>query len=285
MVAAAESKPGDQEVFEPTYEMTESQARALCAEFLDSGDIGETDGDPSCYLIGPNSKYSNLGRYVEATAFFEKFQDEPEILKEQYGPYENTSNFFVIVKKDEQKPIGVMRLIEDSSAGLKSVVDLDKPLGITPEQIVDEYGIDFTKTVDIGTLALLKEYRGPKSDTPTLLAYRSLWRTVLTNPRFDHIVAVIDNDAKNRLDQYHFPFHKILGKGPFKYLGSNLSWPCYASTEEYRKEVPAWAARLSEEGAREEDQDKQLVGAVLHWLTDDHSGLDSSIGYPEPKQL
>src|SRR4051812_3155607 len=126
----AETELGQSE-FSPRYDMSAEEAYELCSEFLRVQEH-RPDTQFGCYMIGNSSKYSNLGRYVESNVFLKSFGNTPNVMESEYGPYEQASNFFVVIDQETEKPVGVMRVIENSDAGLKSLVDLKRtPLHLT----------------------------------------------------------------------------------------------------------------------------------------------------------
>ena len=46
-------------------------------------------------------------------------------MKTEFGPYDESSVFFVVMDTKAKVPAGVLRMIRNSSVGLKTIVDLD----------------------------------------------------------------------------------------------------------------------------------------------------------------
>lgn len=230
----------------PTYEMGEGEVRAMCARFL-----AQTEGKPDtkfgCYIIEAADEYSNMGRYVEGSVFYEHFGDQPELLAEEYGPYEDASTFYLVIDHEAGMPIGVLRIIHNSEAGLKAFNDAEElGLGFSAQDVAHGYGADPARTVEVTTLAVDKEYRGDKTGdfTPSLLTYRTLYLEVLRDPRYSHVVAMIDKKAEKNLNLLKFPFSPIFGSGYFDYLGSEETHALIAQTTMFYPHLTYWINQL-----------------------------------------
>ena len=194
-LVAQEQQPGE---FVARYDMKPEEAQMLCREFLNSPETQAPDGKYGCFVIGADSNFSNLGRFVESTVFNETFDNTNELMHEEYSPYDQTSDFYVVVDQEAELPVGVMRIIKDSAAGFKSLDDLEKvKVGFTKEDVYQGYGVNPEKCADITTLAVLSDYRGSKAAyVPSLLMYRTLYLQILSNPEFDHGGWVVLRDIR-----------------------------------------------------------------------------------------
>jgi hypothetical protein len=184
-----------------------------------------------CYLIADSSPYSDIARSVECRVFEEFFGNDPSIMLESYGPYERHSKFLLMIDRELRQPAGVIRIIEHSAVGLKTFNDIEgAPLWISTEEATAIHQIDLAKTWDIGSLAVLKEYRGgsTKHFVCTLL-YGQLYLEVC-KAGIEHLTAILDEHAFRQLiDKYGVPFVPIAGSGAFSYLGSERNYAAYAS--------------------------------------------------------
>lgn len=249
--------PPATEKFEPSYEFSAEYVHELCAEFLSARDDGfgpdqesYPGADYKCFLISGKSKFSDLGRYVEATVFGHEhtFKNSPETMRNQYGEYENHSTFLISVHGPTQMPVAVMRLIENSDQGLKTFNDLADPeiTGLQEpvllEQICHEYNIeDLDKCIDIATLAMM-ENDVPKSEARIMLLkmYRTLFLTVINNSAYTHMVNISTTKLYGSLRRYNFPFVPITE--PFSYLDEtedkrNFSIAIIAHNEDFQPEL------------------------------------------------
>jgi hypothetical protein len=147
-----------------------------------------------------------------------------------YGPYEDYSAFFLVVDREQRCAAGALRVIEHSAQGLKSLNDLDgPPLHLSLEEVLDAHEIDDLESCwDIGSLAVLKEYRGAATDhiVSTMLYGYSF--AEVHRRRIKHVVTILDKHAYAQLvELMGVPFKPIAGTGPFSYLGSENSRACY----------------------------------------------------------
>lgn len=253
------------EVFEPRYDMTAEEARALCSEFLGGKGIDASQGKFSCHIISTKDRFSNLGRFVESTVFKETFDNTPELMDEEYRPYDDSSEFYVVTDNEEQIPVGVMRIIRNSEAGLKTVNDINKlDLGFTGQDVQEGYGLDMDRCVDIATLAVLEDYRGPKAMfIPSLLTYKTLYNEILTNPAYDSVVTIIDKKAEKNMYALKFPFAPIFDSPHFSYLDSAESRLLIGVNQDFQPQLTYWADQLQEEATAEQDDMKALKAASL----------------------
>lgn len=251
------------EKFEPNYELNEQYIHELCAEFLATRTDGfgpeqnpYPDIEFKCFLISGKNRFSNLGRYVESKIFGleHTFKNSPETMKKQYGPYEDFSTFFVNIHGPTQMPMGVMRLIENSPQGLKTLNDLADPSitglpePILPEQICQRYAIeDLDKCIDIATLAVMEEDLRI-SDIRTILlgTYRDLFLAVINNPTYTHMLNISTTKLYSSLRGYHFPFVPITE--PFSYLDEteekrNFSIAIVARNEDFQPDLTRYKNR------------------------------------------
>lgn len=271
--------------YQPSYEMAPEDVRQLCSEFI-SGQENRPSTKFACYLISNETKYSNLGRYVEGTVFNKTFGNSPKVMHDEYGPYEDASTFFVVIDQEASLPVGVMRIIENSEAGLKSLVDLEKtPLAISTEDVCMAYDINLDRCADLGTLAVLPEYRGSTADfVPASLAYRTLYLTVLNNPRFDHVVTVIDENALRNLNFFKFPFRPIFDSEGFSYLDSPKSYAMFAKNSSFYPQVRHWVSRLKKE-AQESGSDRKLWQASTMDSFINGGPIDQMLGFNKDNHL
>jgi hypothetical protein len=173
-----------------------------------------------CTELSQNSDFSNLSRYVEERVFVEEFGNNKDEMLTEYGPYESASRFWLVCDITSHQPIGALRVIENSDSGLKTINDIHSMLGVSPDDVRYIENLDFKKTWDVGTVAVLPEYRGIEySFLPSLMLYRSLYARGVESG-IDHFVSIIDAKAASNLELLGTTFRPILGLDSFSYLGS-----------------------------------------------------------------
>jgi hypothetical protein len=219
------------------YSLTDQQVKKLVRDFLWT--VKKPASRFGCYMIPGTDKYSDLGRHVEGQVFYEIFRNDAKVMVKEYGPYEDASILFVVIDHNTEMPVGALRVIEHSDAGLKTHIDLvNTPLRIKPEHVYKTYDVAPPEVVDIGTLAVDKAYRGRKYDfIPSLLLYRALYTEVITNPKNRMMVSIIDEKPYLQLLRLGMPFKPILNSSHFPYIDSEKSYAVYAYTSEFLPSV------------------------------------------------
>jgi hypothetical protein len=228
-MAVVEAKSlATKETLSPRYNLSDEELRALSSDFIEMQSTPELLSMPvGCYIVSGTDPYSNVARNLEKEVFFEYFKNDDKRMQQEYGAYEDSSTFFVVMDHADRVPVGVMRVIEHSPAGLKTLVDLPSTSArsgrgrkIFPAHVYEEYDIDPEKCVDIATLAITKEWRGDrKAKLPSLLLYRALYLSVLRDTqKFTHTISIMDMEAKKALDVLRMPFKPIFNSDPFQYL-------------------------------------------------------------------
>lgn len=221
--------------YNPNYDLSRYGAQVLGEEFL-----SQADSVPStkygCYIIPGTSKFSNLGRSVEGPVFSQRFGNTPADMHREYGSYEEASEFYVVMYHEQTLPIGVMRVIKNSPAGLKTLEDLEKyDLGFTKKDVLKHHNVSVDRCVDVGTLAVRPEFWGERTiHLPSLAIYRTLYLQVLndTTP-YDHVTTIIDSDAETGLENFEFPFLPMCDGDYFSYIGSERSRALIAQNDQF----------------------------------------------------
>lgn len=190
--------------------------------------------------VEPGSKFANIGRYIESRVFMQTFGNTPETLQESYAPYEDSSRFFLSVDVESANPTGVLRVIANSPAGLMTINDVeDQPFGISREAIAKVHGVtDFDKTWDVGTVAVLPEYRrgqGPVS----IQLFRAMYLSAV-NHSVEHLVSMIDDKLYKKLHgALGIPFKPLAGAKPGPYMDSEKTHPVYGFVPDFYNEMSA----------------------------------------------
>ena len=216
---------GEQHSYGMTLSSSEELVRALMLEHPIPG-----EGRFGCYLIPGASPYSDIARSVECNVFNHFFGNTAAVMHGAYGPYEKSSQFFLVVDRVAHCPAGTLRVIANSERGLKSLNDIAlAPLSISERAVCDYHDISsLDQCWDIGTLAVLKDYRSQQQDHQvSTMLYGVLHRAAIQEG-VHHAVTVLDRHAYTQLTQMlAIPFEPIVGSEPFDYLGSPKSRAVY----------------------------------------------------------
>jgi hypothetical protein len=203
-----------------------------------------------CYLIPHRSHFSDIARVVECAVFQKFFGDTPERMADSYAAYEENSLFLLIVDQAERRAAGAIRIILPSFKGLKSLNDItNAPLYIGAEQVAEHHRIiDARRCWDIGTLAVLKEYRGTSSDHMVSLMLYGYLYALMRRRGIKHMVTILDKHAHAQLTQLlGVPIVPLGGSQPFTYLGVDDSRASYLSVPSVTPSVEAYWQGLNPE--------------------------------------
>jgi hypothetical protein len=183
-----------------------------------------------CYLIPGKNRYSDIARSLECSVFQHFFGNTAAVMHDAYGPYEDSSLFFLVVDQEAARAAGTLRVIANSKRGLKTLNDIAlAPLSIPQHVVCDVHRIsNLDQCWDIGTLAVLKDYRGHHGDHQVgTMLYGVLHRAALREG-VHHAVTILDRHAYAQLTQMlAIPFKPIANSEPFDYLGSLDSRAAY----------------------------------------------------------
>jgi len=256
------------------YDLTDTEVNKLCWEFLKT--VKRPDSRFGCYITVGKDKFANLARHVESKVFHETFKNDPAVMVKEYGPYDTASTFFMVIDHETAMPVGALRVIEHSEAGLKVHTDLiNTPLKLKPAHLHDHYKVSPAETVEVGTLAVERGYRGRKFGfIPSLLLYRALYTEVISHPKNKMVLSVIDQKPYHQLLRLGMPFKPVLNSGPFPYIDSEASYSVYAYTSDFYPSVRRksrfylWSVRPSRQYMR------RMMRQLMHGR-----GLDHMMAY------
>ena len=213
------------------YRLSADEAHDLTARLL--GEQPATVDDKYvCYEISGTDQFSDIGRYVEQTRFGEMFDNSPEEMEKEYGPYEMASTFFISVDQENKVPTGTLRIIRSSSSGLKTINDISgPPLSLSSDAVQQAHAIDtFENCWDVGTVAAMPGY---PSGAASIQLYRASYLAAMRE-HVPHAVSVIDSNVLPKLTNYlGIPFVPLAGTEPFEYLGSKSSQAVYCYIPEF----------------------------------------------------
>lgn len=221
------------------------------------------------YVFSSTDVGAELGRAVEREVFSEFFGNSPELLAEEYAPYEASSLFLVVLDHRRRLPAGVMRVILPTGARLKSLDDLETIWGERTEEVLERSRVphDRSEAWDIATLAVSAEYRGAKAEGLVSAAlYQGLALATFRSP-VSWWVTVLDVVVLDLLQtQFQRPFSHFKGIGPKRYLDSPSSVPVWC-------DVARWERRLA------------VADPSTHALLVDGVGLEGAVAQPDWDRL
>jgi hypothetical protein len=168
--------------------------------------------------------------------FYEYFNNTPELLEAEYGPYEASTLFVCMMDHRRRLPAGVIRLVLPSPAGLKSLGDVEPVWGHRIDDVLARMSLrlEADSAWDVATLAVDSEYRGRATDGLVSLGlYQSVAQLAL-RCHVKWVVTVLDLVVLNLLQGVMAdPFERFAGLEPLPYLDSPASLPVYCDLDAY----------------------------------------------------
>ncbi len=211
-------------------------------ELVDDLIVREGRGDTpfGLYVLDADEPAAELARTIERNVFYEAFGNTPDLLAAEYGPYEDTSIFLCVIDHAERAAAGMLRLVLPSDRGFKSLHDLERMWGMTPESLSADHGIalDLTSLYDMATLAVPPDYRGAAACGLVATAlYQGLGRMSLDRD-LRWYLAILDQIVLKQINRpFGRPLSPIPGTEPMRYLDSPSSQPVLIDILDYRARV------------------------------------------------
>jgi hypothetical protein len=235
----------DYHASEYRYDMSEDEVRFMTAALLQDRreklPNGEFPDRYVCMEVDGRTQYANIGRQIEREVFEESFGNDASEMMTEYGPYEEHSRFFITIDTQTATPTGVLRVIENSENGLKTLNDVQDPEKVTEskvipiEEVMRKHGIEnLDKCDDVGTVAVPERFRGPGNGGISIQLYRA-WYVSAQNRGVEHVVSMIDKKPLSTLRNFlGIPFKPLAGrKDGVPYLGSGESYPVYGHVPDF----------------------------------------------------
>jgi hypothetical protein len=183
------------------------------------------------YLIRSCDPAAELARAVEREVFAEFFGNTPELLAREYDPFEAGSTFLVVLDHETHRPAGACRLIEPSTVGNKTVDDVER-VWARPSHHTQRLA---RSAWDVATLAVSKDYRGPRTDGLISAALFQGITMVMASNGVRWVTATLDLVVLDLVQhQCGNPFVAFPGTEPRSYLDSPLSLPVYCDGDQFR---------------------------------------------------
>lgn len=245
MSIAHESASEYETISHPRYDLSEQELRLLTQKLIEEKEP-QSDARIVCYSLDTADPFANVARTLECEIFEQYFGNDAQKMKEEYGPYESQSRFFLSVDTETMQPAGVLRVIENGPSGLKTLIDLEamSELGdptlpsISQTEIQRYHDVEsFDDCWDVGTVAVRKPYRTGNDISTSVQLYRALYVSAMENG-IDHFVSIIDSRPLEKMVGYlGIPFVPMIDSKPFSYLGSESSQAVYGHVTEFYEKM------------------------------------------------
>ncbi|MBP6005619.1 hypothetical protein KA531_01815 [Candidatus Saccharibacteria bacterium] len=240
------------------YDLTDVQIEEILGDYF----LGKEEQiQPfSLLVVSPedSDSISNVARTIECRVFRERFStNTPELMKDVYRPYEDSSSFVIIIDNVSNLPVGVMRLIENKpGSGMISLDDVFLNPNINDgrgwgqeEVLIDDQKIrsadDLVRiginSLDIATIGIIKGYRRGDSESRERISdYIILGLFYGLNVySLDHDIglwfAILDDNVLKYLESFGLYFDRYNGVQPKPYLGSPSSTPVFGEPYNLRQ--------------------------------------------------
>ena len=179
-------------------------------------------------LIAHTPAERDAARRVEAQVFLQAFGNTPEVMLEEYGPYEARSRFVAVVDDADGSALGTARLIlPDDTGTLKTLVDMaGAPWHLSPAAALEAKGLTGRVVWDVATLAVDPRFRSGAAGAEVSLALcHGIWQ-YSRNCGVDGLVTILDDGVLQLVQAMGLPWFPMAGSTSHPYLGSPASTPC-----------------------------------------------------------
>ena len=223
--------------------MSEKQSGVLTLDGVDSDDrtaieANEIEKQPrlSFHVLEPGDANYGWGLQVEKDVFASEFGDSPELIEQEYYKYNPYSTLLVVRDEKANMPIGMWRVIHNNKdVGFKTYNDIQREdLGwkrrMDDVLLQTELELPPEKTVDLGSVAILKQYRENLEGAQAGIALYKGMIEYSKQHGIEYWVGIIDRKPFELVTQKRFGgiFHQFKSLGYEKYMGSEQSTPVYA---------------------------------------------------------
>lgn len=194
-------------------------------------------GEPfGVYFFGAQEPESELARHVERVVFREFFDNSPELLDGEYGPFEADTIFVCVIDQRRRLPAGMGRVILPSAPRFKTPHDVATVWGEDFDALVERSGRDWDlgRVWDFATIAVAPEYRGKATDG--LILYSILQTSsqglLMTGGRF--MLCLLDVKVREHFNAlFYGAFEAFPGVEPRSYLDSPATVPSFVDFDWY----------------------------------------------------
>ncbi len=207
----------------------DSERQTLTQQLISTVGRSDVSKPFGLYFLSSGGDWSDLARYVERAVFLKSFGNDDREMDDEYGQYEDSSFFILAVDHRCTEPVGMIRIIEQSSMGLKTAHDMQRNpgWGATYEQFLLRHcGVDDPSLIlDIATLAVLPRWSSTSAGMPTAAAlYGGVYRSAhAIGAR--QVIATLDVSVAGLLSGLDVPLDPICDMPAIEYLGSAATRP------------------------------------------------------------
>jgi hypothetical protein len=192
------------------------------------------------YILPSWDPAAELARSVEREVFLEFFGNTPELLAEEYGPFEAASLFMLVLDHERHRPAGACRIIQPAACGNKTVKDVERVWGLPLRGASRDVRSLVPAAWDVATLAVRSDYRGRRTDGLVSAALFQSITMLMATSGVRWVTATLDMVVLDLVQrQCGEPFMPFPGAEPRAYLDSPLSLPVYCDGDRYQHRLAA----------------------------------------------
>jgi hypothetical protein len=179
-------------------------------------------------LVAHTPAERDAARRVEAQVFLQAFGNTPEVMEQEYGPYEERSRFVTVIDEVGGSALGTARLILPDDAGtVKTLTDVaGEPWHLDVAVALRAAGLSGRPVWDVASLAVDRRYRSGASGAEVSLALcHGIWQ-YSRNCGVHGLVTILDDRVLRLVQVMGLPWNPMAGATSRYYLGSPASTPC-----------------------------------------------------------
>ncbi|MGY1739126.1 MULTISPECIES: hypothetical protein [unclassified Blastococcus] len=180
-------------------------------------------------LVAHTPAERDAARRIEAAVFLQAFGNTPEVMEEEYGPYEDRSRFVVVLDEESGSAVGAARFIVDdpASAPVKTLVDVaGDPWHVDPAAALAAAAPAGGPVWDVASLAVDRRFRSGASGAEVTLALCHGIHEYSRRSGVEGWVTVLDDRVLRLQHMMGIPWLTMPGAASQPYLGSGASTPC-----------------------------------------------------------
>lgn len=215
------------------YDLSDAERNALTERFLSTKRLGCNRF--ACFAIEGTDPFANIARQLEREVFQQSWGNDAVTMKNEFGPYDEHSVFFMAVDTHDRVPAGVVRMIRNSPVGLKTIVDLDDtvkspiaPVRIPVSEVLRHHGIeDLDRCWDGATAAVPRKYR--RRLAAAHVQVLRVMALAAMRENIHHFVSVLDAPVvRAARDVLGLPLLPLVDTPPFTHMDAPNNQAVYA---------------------------------------------------------
>jgi len=181
------------------------------------------------YYVDATSEFGILGRTVELEVFWDQFGNDRELLASEYGPYDEHSIYVILVDHMKELVAGVVRIIEDSVLGLKTLHEIERTEGWqrTFDEIKDFHDLGYNRDDlwDVAGLAVRQAWRANAGGGMVSIGlYHGVVIGALLAAK-GGLLAALDDVVADIMIDFGSPWVHVCDLPPVEYEGSPSTSP------------------------------------------------------------